>query len=321
MDLLIGIGIFILTLTLIEGGYFILRRIRNPEKREVLRRLRGLSSTQYENEIIDIMRKSLLSEVPWLNRALLSIRWTDKLNRLLEQADTQSTLGVFMLLSVVLAFAGFLIGSWLTSSPQLSIPLALFLGITPFFYILVKKKRRMEKFQRQLPDALDLIARALKAGHAFTGGLRMVAEELGDPIGREFEKTLNEINFGVGIAEALRNLANRVDCPDLKFFITSVIIQRETGGNLAEILSKIGYLIRERFKLQSRVRVLSSEGKLSAFILIAIPFIIALALSVLNPAYVRTLLTDPMGKILIGFALFMMIIGIFVMKRMIQIKV
>jgi len=321
MDLLIGIGIFILTLTLIEGGYFILRRIRNPEKREVLRRLRGLSSTQYENEIIDIMRKSLLSEVPWLNRALLSIRWTDKLNRLLEQADTQSTLGVFMLLSVVLAFAGFLIGSWLTSSPQLSIPLAFFLGITPFFYILVKKRRRMEKFQRQLPDALDLIARALKAGHAFTGGLRMVAEELGDPIGREFEKTLNEINFGVGIPEALRNLANRVDCPDLKFFITSVIIQRETGGNLAEILSKIGYLIRERFKLQSRVRVLSSEGKLSAFILIAIPFIIALALSVLNPAYVRTLLTDPMGKVLIGFALFMMIIGIFVMKRMIQIKV
>jgi len=321
MDLLIGIGIFILTLTLIEGGYFVLRRIRNPEKREVLRRLRGLSSTQYENEIIDIMRKSLLSEVPWLNRALLSIRWTDKLNRLLEQADTQSTLGVFMLLSVVLAFAGFLIGSWLTSSPQLSIPLAFFLGITPFFYILVKKRRRMEKFQRQLPDALDLIARALKAGHAFTGGLRMVAEELGDPIGREFEKTLNEINFGVGIPEALRNLANRVDCPDLKFFITSVIIQRETGGNLAEILSKIGYLIRERFKLQSRVRVLSSEGKLSAFILIAIPFIIALALSVLNPAYVRTLLTDPMGKVLIGFALFMMIIGIFVMKRMIQIKV
>lgn len=321
MDLLIGVGIFILTLTLIEGGYFAIKRIRNPEKREVLKRLKGVSSTQYESEIIDIMRKSLLSELPWLNRALLSFRWTDKLNRLLEQADTQSTLGVFMLLSVVLAFAGFLIGLWLTSSPHLIVPMALFLGMTPFFYILVKKRRRMEKFQRQLPNALDLIARALKAGHAFTGGLRIVAEELGDPVGREFEKTLNEINFGIGIPEALRNLSNRVDCPDLKFFITSVIIQRETGGNLAEILSKIGYLIRERFKLQSRVRVLASEGKLSAIILIAIPFIIALALSVLNPAYVRTLVTDPMGKVLVGFALIMMIIGIFVMKRMIQIKV
>jgi tight adherence protein B len=191
----------------------------------------------------------------------------------------------------------------------------------PFLYIYFKKKRRMEKFQRQLPDALDLVARALKAGHAFTGGLRMVAEELGDPIGTEFEKTLNEINFGVGIAEALKNIPNRVDCPDLKFFITSVIIQRETGGNLAEILTKITYLIRERFKLQNRVQVLAAEGKLSAIILIAIPFVIALALSVLNPGYIKTLFIDPIGKILVAFALIMMIIGIFVMKRMIQIKV
>lgn len=321
MDLLIGIGIFILTLTLIEGGYFILRRIRNPERREVLRRLRGLPSAQYENEIIDIMRKSLLSEVPWLNRVLLSFRWTDKMNRLLEQADAPHTLGVILLFSVLLAFAGFLIGSWLTSNPLLIVPMALFLGTAPFFYISVKKRRRMEKFQRQLPDALDLIARALKAGHAFTGGLRMVAEELGDPIGTEFEKTLNEINFGVGIPEALKNLPNRVDCPDLKFFITSVIIQRETGGNLAEILTKLGYLIRERFKLQNRVQVLSAEGKLSAIILITIPFFIALALSILNPAYIRSLFIDPIGKVLVAFALVMMAIGILVMKRMIKIKV
>jgi tight adherence protein B len=319
MNILIGIGIFILTLILIEGGYYLLKRIKNPERREVLRRLRGFSSTRYEHEIIDIMRKSILSEVPWLNQVLLNFRWTDKLNRLLEQADTQYTLGVFILLSILLASGGFLIGSWL--APRLIIPLALFLGVMPFFYIYVKKKRRMEKFQRQLPEALDLIARALKAGHAFTGGLRMVADELGDPIGTEFEKVLHEINFGVGIAEALKNLPSRVECPDLKFFIISVIIQRETGGNLAEILAKISSLIRERFKLQNRVQVLSAEGKLSAIILIAIPFFIALTLSILNPGYIRTLIIDPVGKELVGFAFIMMIIGIFVMKRMIQIKV
>jgi tight adherence protein B len=321
MNVLIAIGIFVLTLILIEGGYFALRRIQNPEKKEVLRRLRGLPSTRYENEIIDIMRKSMLSEVPWLNRVLLGFRWTDKLNRLLEQADTESTLGVFVLLSVLLASAGFLMGLWFTSRALPSIAAAILLGVIPFFYIYFKKKRRMEKFQRQLPDALDLIARALKAGHAFTGGLRMVAEELGDPIGTEFEKTLNEINFGVGIPEALKNLPNRVDCPDLKFFITSVILQRETGGNLAEILAKITYLIRERFKLQNRVQVLSAEGKLSAIILIAIPFVIALALAALNPAYIKTLFVDPIGKIFVAFALIMMIIGIFVMKKMIRIKV
>ena len=319
MNILIGIGIFILTLILIEGGYYLLKRIKNPEKREVLRRLRGFSSTRYENEIIDIMRKSLLSEVPWLNQVLLGLRWTDKLNRLLEQADTQYTLGVFVLLSILMASAGFVIGSWL--APRLIIPLALFLGMMPFLYIYFKKKRRMEKFQRQLPEALDLIARALKAGHPFTGGLRMVADELGDPIGTEFEKILNEINFGVGIAEALKNLANRVECPNLKFFIVSVVIQRETGGNLAEILAKIAALIRERFNLQNRVQVLSAEGKLSAIILITIPFFIALALSIINPGYIKTLIIDPVGKRLVGFAFIMMIIGIFVMKRMIQIKV
>jgi tight adherence protein B len=321
MDLLIAIIIFILTLALIEGGYYALRKIRSREKREVLRRLRGYPTREYEREIIDIMRKSMLSDVPWLNRMLLSIRWTDKLSRLIEQSGTESTLGVFILLSIVLASGSFVIGLWVTSHVLLSLIIAFFLGIIPFFYIYLKKKRRMEKFQRQLPDALDLIARALKAGHAFTGGLKMVGDEMEEPVGTEFEKTLHEINFGSGIPEALKNLAQRVDCPDIRFFIISVIIQRETGGNLAEILGKIAYLIRERFKLQSRVQVLASEGKLSAIILIAIPFVITLALSVLNPVYVKTLFIDPIGKALVAFALLMMVIGIVVMKRMIEIKV
>ena len=321
MDVLIAMTIFILTLTLILGAYYALRRMRSREKREVLRRLRGYSTTEYEREIIDIMRKSMLSDVPWLNRMLLSFRWTDKLSRMIEQSGTESTLGVFILLSIVLASGGFVIGLWMASNALLSLIIAFFLGVFPFVYVYLKRKRRMEKFQRQLPDALDLIARALKAGHAFTGGLKMVGDELEEPVGTEFEKTLYEINFGSGIPEALKNLTQRVDCPDLRFFIISVIIQRETGGNLAEILAKIAHLIRERFKLQSRVQVLSAEGKLSALILIAIPFVIALALSVLNPVYIKTLFIDPVGKALVAFALFMMVIGIVVMKRMIEIKV
>ena len=321
MNLLIAMTIFILTVVLVEGAYYALRKIRSPEKREVLRRLRGYPTTEYEREIIDIMRKSMLSEVPWLNRMLLSIRWTDKLSRMIEQSGTESTLGVFILLSIVLASGGFVIGLWVASNALLSLIIAFFLGVFPFLYVYLKKKRRMEKFQRQLPDALDLIARALKAGHAFTGGLKMVGDELGEPVGTEFEKTLHEINFGSGIPEALKGLTQRVDCPDLRFFIISVIIQRETGGNLAEILGKISYLIRERFKLQSRVQVLASEGKLSAIILIAIPFVVALALSVLNPVYIKTLFVDPVGKALVAFALLMMAIGIVVMKRMIEIKV
>ena len=133
----------------------------------------------------------------------------------------------------------------------------------------------MEKFERQLPEALELVSRSLKAGHAFTGGLKMVAEEFGDPVGVEFGRTLDEINFGVGVPEALTNLTQRIECEDLKFFAVSVIIQRETGGNLAEILESLGRLIRERFKFQGRVRVLSGEGRISAIVLVAIPFFIA----------------------------------------------
>lgn len=321
MDILIAVGIFMVVLILLEVGYFAFRSIQNPEKREILRRLRILSSTDFEHERIDILRKNLLSEVRWLNQMLLSFRWTDKVNRLLQQADAHYTLGVYILLSLLMAAVGFLAGSLINLNRPVLILFASFLGMTPFSYIYVKKKRRMEKFQRQLPDALELIARALKAGHAFTGGLKMVADELSDPIGIEFTKTLHEINFGVGIPDALKNLPNRIDCPDLRFFIISVIIQRETGGNLAEILEKIAHLIRERFKLQGHIRVVSSEGKLSAMILMTLPFAIAFSLYVLNPGYIKTLFIDPMGKILVIFALIMMIIGAFVMKRMVEIKV
>jgi tight adherence protein B len=321
MGIVIGIATFVVVLLLLQAGFLAFRGMQNPERREVQRRLKVLSSTEFENESIDILRKNLLSDVRWLNQVLLNFRWTDRLNRLLQQADAQYTLSVYILLSLLMAAVGFLAGSLITSNRSVLIFFACGVGMVPFLCIYLMKKRRMEKFQRQLPDALELMARALKAGHAFTGGLKMVANELGDPIGIEFAKTLHEINFGVAVPDALKNLPNRIDCPDLRFFIISVIVQRETGGNLAEILDKIAHLIRERFKLQGHIQVLSSEGKLSAMILIALPFGIALALYVLNPGYISTLFTDPIGKILVIFALVMMLIGSFVMKRMVEIKV
>lgn len=321
MEIVIGIGIFVSIVLLIEGGYFAFRSIRKPEVKRVRRRLRGLSPEGYGEEAIDIMRKRTLSEVPWLNRLLSRFQWTDRMNRLLEQAGTQRPLGFFILLSLLLAAVGFSGVSWITSNYLISIPGAAFLALMPFFYIYSKKKRRMQKFQRQLPEALDLIARSLKAGHAFSGGLKMVVDEFDDPVSTEFGTTLDEINFGVGVNDALKNLSNGVDCPDLKFFVISVIIQRETGGNLAEILENIAYLIRERFKLQGHIKTLSAEGRLSAAILIALPFIAAFALSLINPDYIGTLFTDPIGRIMVVFAITMMIIGFFVMRRIIEIRV
>jgi tight adherence protein B len=321
MDIVIGIGIFLSVVLLIEGGYFVFRSIGRPEVKGVRRRLRSLSPEGYGEESIDILRKRELSQVPWLNRLLQRFRWTGRMDRLLEQADTQRPLGFFILLSFVLAAAGFLVFSWMTSNRLISIPAAVILGLVPFFHIYSKKRRRMEKFQRQLPEALELIARSLKAGHAFTGGLKVVIDEFDDPISTEFDTTLNEINFGAGVNEALKNLSDRVDCPDLRFFVISVIIQRETGGNLAEILESIAYLIRERFKLQGHIRTLSAEGKLSAIILGALPFVVAFLLYLINRDYIRTLFVDPIGRIMALFAVIMMVMGILVMRKMIRIQV
>jgi tight adherence protein B len=195
------------------------------------------------------------------------------------------------------------------------------LGLIPWLYVFHQKKQRMQQFEKQLPEALDLVARALQAGHTFMVGIKMVADEFADPIGTEFDKMLDEINFGVSVPEALQGLAERVDCPDVNLFVTGVILQRETGGNLAEILGKTSHVIRQRFELLGRVRVLAAEGKFSAIILLALPFVVGCAVHVLSPNYLTVLFTDPIGQSLLWSAAVMMVKGTLVTRKMIRIKV
>ena len=321
MGILIGVGVFITVVLLIEAVFLGARSFRDSESRTIKKRLRTLSAAGIDRGEIDIVRKRILSEVPWLNRTLLGITRIHQLDRLLEQANTRMPLGFFILLSVLLAAVCFLIGLVLKMNLGLSIVVGLFLASFPFLYLISLKQKRMEKFQEQLPEALDLVARALKAGHAFSGGLKMVADEFSDPIGTEFRKTIDEVNFGVGIDLAMKNLAQRVDCSDLQFFVVSVIIQRETGGNLAEILEKIASLIRERYKLYGKIRSLAAEGKLSAVILLALPPVMALYFFIIQPNYVGLLFKDPLGIVMVVGASIAMVLGTYVMKKMIEIKV
>jgi tight adherence protein B len=166
----------------------------------------------------------------------------------------------------------------------------------------------------------ELISRALKAGHAFTSGMKLAADQFGDPLGPEFEETLDEINFGVSVPDALRNLARRIDCQEIKYFVVAVILQRETGGNLAEIIESLAYLIREKFKLSGKVRALTAEGRLSAVILVLLPFCIVAYLRIVNGAYLELLFNHPMGRMMLTGSGVMMVAGIFVIRRMIQIK-
>lgn len=294
---------------------------RNQERAQVGRRLDALRGAGQDARAVDIERRHTLSEVPWLHRALSAQGWTARLDQALTQGQTGLNVGTLVLLCLVLGAAGFYAARLFTVSPLLLAALPLALACAPLWWVGRRRRARMGRFQRQLPDALDLIARALRAGHAFPQGLRMVADEFEDPIGPEFATTLDEINFGVASDLALLNLTRRVDCPDLKFFVVSVNIQRETGGNLAEIVGNIATLVRERFKLEGKVRVLSAEGRLTAWILLALPFAVALVISVINPEYMSVLRDTPQGRVLSTLAMIWMAVGAVALKRLTRITV
>ncbi len=320
MGIIISAVLFLVIILIAVGAYVFLKQ--NSESKRVREQLKTLSTQTYEKMVVDITRKTRpLSNIPWLHRILSDIPLLKKIDHILQQSNLKYPLGIFLLTSLAMAFFGFLATSYTIKSNLVSLLAALVASAIPFLYISFKKNMRIKKFEQQLPEALDLIARSLRAGHAFSGGIQMVAQEFDDPVGSEFAKVLHEINFGVGMKEALINLTERIDCNDLKFFAISVTIQRETGGDLAEILENISYLIRERFKLQDRIRTLSAEGKLSAVILIAIPIFVAFALSIVSPNYIKNLITDPLGKMLVAFSLFTTFMGIIVMKKIITIKV
>lgn len=321
MKILIGVIIFAVSIFVIEMLFYAYKTIRDPDRKKIRKRLKTFSYKESKNELPDILQKKVLSDVPLLNKILLHVPGRQYFNRLLQQANVHYPLGFFILLTIFLAITSFSVSCLITRNKVFVVIITLLLAGTPFFYLCLKKKKRMEKFQRQLPEGLELIARSLKAGHAFPSSMKMAADEFDDPLGPEFEETINEINFGVNVPDALKNLAERVNCADLKFFVISVILQRETGGNLAEIIESLAYIIRERFKLYGKIRTLAAEGKLSAIILGSLPFVVMIALHFTSPAYIRILFTDPAGKIILGISAFMMALGILVMKKMVDIEV
>lgn len=318
----IAVALFILCLSLIEIAYYTVSSVSDPEARKVRRRLRNMTRGGYKDEPIDILRKTnFFSGNPRLDWILSKIPFMNRLTRLASQANTEKTPLFYLLSSLLMFVLGYIFSSFITRKGFAAIPIAMLCGWIPIFYLRIKKKLRQDKFERQLPEALDLIARSLKAGHSFSAGMQMVAEEFEDPLGTEFERTLQEINFGVSVPDALKNLTYQVECQDLAFFVVSVILQRETGGNMAELIEGIAYLIRERFKLHGRIQVLASEGKLSAYVLVALPFFVISVMAFLNRNYVLILVVDPVGKALIAVTLFLMLVGILVIRKLIQIKV
>ena len=322
LSVLIACGIFATVVLLLEGAYYtyqVLSR-RGKETRRIKERIQEWT-VKPELKRIDIIRNQSLSDIPWLHDLLVPIRKLDGLRRLHERGNNTLPFGTFLLSSLLMAM---LIG---VVCLQFHMHIIVTLGgivagaSLPFGYLYWKKRKRMAQFQRQLPEALELIARALRAGHAFFVGLKLVGEEFSEPIGPEFKRAFDEVSMGISVQQALQNLSNRVDCLDVKFFVTSVSVQRETGGNLADIVEALGHLIRKRFELYMKITALAAEGKVSAVILFALPLVLGLLLYRMNPEYIGLLFTDPIGHTMLMTGAALMTIGAFITRKIINIEV
>ena len=324
MTIFISIGIFVSIILLIEGGFHGYYTYLSPKNRKIKRRLRSSGNTQpsanQQTQQANVIRQRATGNVEWLNLLLSKIASLSAVEIILIQANSHMPLSVFVLVSLVSAAVAAMAAA-LYDLGMLGMlgcgAVGLFL---PYLYMRWRRNSRFLLFQQQLPDALDLMARALRAGHAFSVGMKMVGDEFPDPIGPEMGRAVEEISYGIEIPEALKSLSKRIECVDLKFFVTALIVQRETGGNLAEIIEAISRLIRLRFELLGRVQALSAEGKWSAIVLMALPIVLLFGLSMINPDYMDPLYSDPTGQTMLTVALVWMVIGGIVIKRMINIK-
>lgn len=242
------------------------------------------------------------------------------LRTFLQQADVPLTPTKFIVLSLAVAGLGVVLVP-ICQAPIIFAPLGAIAGVLPIIGVHFKRKSRLAKFAKQLPEGLELISRALRAGHSLASGFKLVADEMGKPISVEFTRCYEAQNLGQALEQAIEEMTDRVPNLDLRFFATAVILQRQTGGDLAEILDKIGYIIRERFKLWGQVQALTGEGRLSGIVLLALPPVLAVVMLYLNPKYMMLLVTDPMGHQMLGGAIVMQIVGALVIRKIINIKV
>jgi len=314
--------LFAAVILLIEGVWLWWSSTHGKAAQRVARRLQVMSGgAGRSGERISILKQRRFSKNDVLDRLLHGIPALQRLDALLVQAGSKLTVDHFLGCSLAAMLAALLLASRWPVPLAVRVVLALAACCAPWMLLRRARTRRLRRIEHQLPDAADFIARALRAGHSFTNVLQIVGNELPEPLSGEFRIAREEINYGVPMGEALHNMAARIPLTDLRYLIIAVLIQRESGGNLAEILGNISQIIRARLKLAAQVRVLSAEGRMSAWILGLLPFAVALVLTIVNPKYVSLLWTDPSGIRLLWYAAGMILFGVIWLRRIIRIRI
>jgi tight adherence protein B len=321
--MIISFLVFLFALFLVLVAYLVATHGTEAKRQRLQKRLSEalLHSAHTEDPEVALARNELLSEIPWVNRILFRLSAALHLKQLLDQADLHITPSRLIMFSAMAGMLGGLAASVVTELYPLWFVGGLAAASVPFIHVWWKRKKRFDQFLEHLPDALDLMSRGLSAGHAFPEALHMVATEMPDPVATEFRKTYEEQNLGLSLKLALENLTHRMPLLDLRMCVTAVLIQRETGGNLAEILEKVAYTIRERFRIMGDLKTLTTSSRLSAWLLCALPIFVAIAVTVMNPDYMSVLWKDPRGHYLIAAAMFMQVTGMLIVRKILQIKI
>lgn len=308
------------------GGFVVFSLLdeRKSRARTLKDRLATTEGVDTRKQLDDIalLRDEMLSEIPAFDSLLRRSDRVSALQKLLSQADLKIRAGNFLLLclgcgvvaslivysashkTLIFAWVGFLVGC-----------------LIPYSYASYARTKRFNEFEELFPEAIDTLARAVRAGHAFTTALEMIADEISEPVATEFRKLFEEQKFGLPVREALTNLVDRVPLVDVKFFVTAVMLQRETGGNLAEILDNLSYVIRERFKILRQVRVYTAQGRLTMLLLMGMPPIIIMGMMFMNPSFIQPLFTDPIGHAMLVIGICLQTVGYFVIRKIIRIQV
>lgn len=310
---------FLAVVLSLEGVYNLWASNNSSEAKRIAARLQALSGETIALASIERTRQQ--SRLPRLNALVGSLQIGQRIQRFIAASALSISAVELISISVGLGLMGLLLPALMGKPPIFGAALGVALAVLPWWRVANKRSSRIERIERQFPEALDLMSRSMRAGHSFPSGVKMVADEIAEPLGRDFRILFDEMNYGVPTNEALAHLADRVPVPDVSYFVVAVMIQRESGGNLAELLDKISIIVRERLKLLGEVRTLSAEGKLSAIILTALPFCVGLVVNIVNPEFMAVLWSDPAGLRMVGVALFMMLMGILWMRSIIHIRV
>ena len=314
---------FVLVLGIVLGAYYAL--VVRPEDREKSKLLARLATPKGTSTLLkagDLERPAeKLSSIQAIQAMLSRANGVSgPIERLINQADLRVTVGALVMVSLLLGSVGYLLVKALTPSTLMALGTAPLFASVPFMFVRWKRTRRLGKFEAQFPEAIELMARALRAGHTFATGIQMVADEIPAPVGTEFKLLYDRQNFGMPLGDALRGMAERVPILDARFFTTAVLTQRETGGNLSEILDNLAAVIRERFKVKRQVRAVTAHGRMTGWILAALPVALGLILSLLSPEQMKTLISDPLGIKMVAVGGTLQVLGSLIIRKLVNIR-